>query len=66
MYFVDSFYGPYEYSRLDGLALEIQRDRDHGIPDVNTVLKSYGLPVVNTWGDLGPTAQVYIFFVIDK
>ena len=36
------------------MALNIQRARDHGIPDYNTVRKAYGLPEITEWTDINP------------
>ncbi|PVD19736.1 hypothetical protein C0Q70_20227 [Pomacea canaliculata] len=47
-----SFYGSYEFTRQDVVGLEIQRDRDHGIADLNTVLQAYGLPAITSWNQL--------------
>ncbi|XP_076465945.1 dual oxidase 1-like [Babylonia areolata] len=55
--FRTSFYGPFEYSRQDAVAMEIQRDRDHGLGDLNTVLQSYDLTPISSWDDLAPRAQ---------
>lgn len=47
------FHGPYEYSRIDHVANEIQRFRDHGLPGLNTILTSFGLPTEDNWDHLG-------------
>ncbi|XP_015123350.1 dual oxidase [Diachasma alloeum] len=44
-----SVFGPLEFSRRDLMALNIQRARDHGIPDYNTVRKFYKLHPVKSW-----------------
>ncbi|XP_059487238.1 dual oxidase 2-like [Neocloeon triangulifer] len=36
-------FGPLEFSRRDLMAVNIQRGREHGIPDFNTAREAYGL-----------------------
>lgn len=44
-------FGPLEFSRRDLMALNIQRARDHGLPDFNTAREAYGLPRFTSWTD---------------
>ncbi|WAR00380.1 DUOX-like protein [Mya arenaria] len=50
----ESLFGPLEFSRRDLAALNIQRGRDHGLADYNTVRESYGLKKVKTWDEINP------------
>ncbi|KAL3866800.1 hypothetical protein ACJMK2_044068 [Sinanodonta woodiana] len=45
-------FGPLEFSRRDLVAINIQRARDHGLPDYNTVREAYGLPRRQTWEEI--------------
>ncbi|KAK7499705.1 hypothetical protein BaRGS_00009046, partial [Batillaria attramentaria] len=53
----ESFYGPFEFSRLDAVALKIQRDRDHGVSDLNTVLEQYDQQTIDTWAEMGAAGE---------
>lgn len=43
---------------MDLAALNIQRGRDHGLPDYNTVRAAYGLPVRTTFDQISSDAEV--------
>ncbi|CAL1537663.1 unnamed protein product [Lymnaea stagnalis] len=51
--FTESFYGPFEYSRTDLVATQIQRFRDHGLNGLNAIRKAYGLKSLDNWDRLG-------------
>ncbi|XP_012261755.2 dual oxidase-like isoform X2 [Athalia rosae] len=42
-------FGPLEFSRRDLMAINIQRARDHGLPDYNTVRELFDLPRVENF-----------------
>ncbi|KAK3606293.1 hypothetical protein CHS0354_037969 [Potamilus streckersoni] len=45
-------FGPLEFSRRDLVAINIQRARDHGLSDYNTIREAYGLPRRQTWEEI--------------
>ncbi|XP_077992197.1 dual oxidase 1-like [Glandiceps talaboti] len=47
-------FGPLDFSRRDLMALNIQRGRDHGLPNYNTARIHYGLPPIQDWKDINP------------
>ena len=47
-------FGPLDFSRRDLMAINMQRARDHGLPDFNAARLAYGLPRVNGFEDLNP------------
>ncbi|XP_064595545.1 dual oxidase 2-like [Liolophura sinensis] len=47
-------FGGLEFSRRDLMAVNIQRGRDHGLPDYNTAREYYGLKRISKWEDINP------------
>ncbi|XP_061164792.1 dual oxidase 2-like [Saccostrea echinata] len=47
----EHLFGPLEFSRRDLVAINIQRAREHGLADYNTIRKAFGLEGV-TWDNL--------------
>ena len=47
-------FGPLEFSRRDLMAINIQRGRDHGIPDYNTARMELNLSKITEWRDINP------------
>ena len=47
-------FGPLDFSRRDLMAINMQRARDHGLPDFNSARLAYGLPMVQSFEDLNP------------
>ncbi|KAG8223936.1 hypothetical protein J437_LFUL003744, partial [Ladona fulva] len=50
----DKLFGPMEFSRRDLGALNIMRGRDNGLPDYNSVRRSFGLEPVTEWSQINP------------
>ena len=40
--------------------MEIQRDRDHGVGDLNRVLQDHDMQPVTSWAQFGPRGQVTV------
>lgn len=47
-------FGMASVNGTDLIAVNIQRGRDHGLPDYNTIRTAYGLPPAKTWADITP------------
>eukprot|EP00118_Oscarella_pearsei_P006944 m.32550 g.32550 ORF g.32550 m.32550 type:complete len:1691 (+) comp31668_c0_seq3:179-5251(+) len=47
-------FGPLEFSRRDLMAINIQRGRDHGLPDYRTARLQYGLSEIKNWSQINP------------
>ncbi|XP_065176843.1 dual oxidase 1-like [Sycon ciliatum] len=53
-------FGSLDFSRRDLMALNIQRARDHGIPDYNTVRASFGLPRIRSFAEINNSTDKFI------
>ena len=53
-------FGPPGNGGFDLASLNIQRGRDHGLPDLNTVRISYGLPPHNDFDDINSDPEVQL------
>ena len=47
-------FGPFDFNRRDLMAVNMQRARDHGLPDFNSARLAYGLPRLNSFEELNP------------
>ena len=47
-------FGPLDFTRRDLMAINMQRARDHGLPDFNTARRAYGLDAIASFEDLNP------------
>jgi peroxidase len=54
----NSLFGPPGAGGLDLAALDIQRGRDHGLPDFNTLRRTYGLDRVTAFAQISSDPQV--------
>jgi len=45
-------FGTLDFSRRDLMAVNIQRGRDHGLPDYNTARKYFNLPEITSWDQI--------------
>jgi dual oxidase len=51
-------FGPLEFSRRDLMAVNIQRGRDHGLPDYNTARRAYGLEPRTSWEQINSSVTL--------
>uniref|UniRef100_UPI0035900797 dual oxidase 1-like isoform X2 n=2 Tax=Myxine glutinosa TaxID=7769 RepID=UPI0035900797 len=49
---LDSMYGPLKSTRVDLMAITIQRGRDHGVPSYNSVRRALNLQPARNWTDV--------------
>jgi hypothetical protein len=54
----NNLFGPPGAGGLDLAALDIQRGRDHGLPDYNNLRTAYGLPAVTTFAQISSDPAV--------
>lgn len=47
-------FGGFDFTRRDLMAINMQRARDHGLPDFNSARLAYGLPPVRSFEALNP------------
>ena len=51
-------FGPLDFSRRDLSAVNMQRARDHGLPDFNTARVAYGLDPLKSFEELNPLYNI--------
>jgi hypothetical protein len=54
----NTLFGPPGAGGLDLAALDIQRGRDHGLPDYNNLRERYGLPPVTTFAEISSDPEI--------
>lgn len=54
----NSMFGDPGFGGLDMCAIDIQRGRDHGIPDYNTIRESFGLNKISNWTEITENQEV--------
>ena len=54
----NSMFGEPGFGGLDMCAIDIQRGRDHGLPDYNTLRESIGLDRISNWSEITNDAEV--------
>jgi hypothetical protein len=54
----NNLFGPPGAGGLDLAALDIQRGRDHGLPDYNTLRRTYGLAKVTSFAEISSDPEV--------
>jgi len=50
-------FGTLDFSRRDLMAVNIQRGRDHGLPDYNTARRYFNLPPIRNWTDINSNSD---------
>ena len=58
----NTLFGPAGSGGMDLAALNIQRGRDHGLADYNTVRQAYGLDPATTWSDITSDISLRVAF----
>ncbi|WIA39466.1 hypothetical protein OEZ86_005565 [Tetradesmus obliquus] len=53
-----NLFGPSHINGTDLLAINIQRGRDHGLPDYNTCRRAFGLPPATSFHNITPDAAL--------